>query len=150
MIWLLGPALAATVTTYVVALATRPPATCKLKVFLPEGRFAPGSEVSVRVEIETVTGPLVVSHLLLRLLQSPGSSELLARYGSVIEPEERVLQSLELSSPGRLEAGATYDFSETLQLPGHLESHMLPTVEARLWLEGNPTPVKARRLLKLS
>lgn len=149
--WLLGPALAATVTTYVVALTTRPPATCKLRVFLPDGRFGPGSEVPVTVEVEAVSGPLLIASVTLRLVNSHASQELLERYGrSLIEPEEAVLQTADVPTPGRLEAGATHTFVGLLQLPADLDATMEPAVEAKLVLDGRLPPVKARRLLKLS
>lgn len=148
--WLLGPALAATVTTYVVALTTRPPATCKLRVFLPEGRFAPGSELPVIVEVEAVSGPLLIASVSLRLVSSHTSQELVERYGSLVEPEEAVLQTADLPTPGRLEAGATHKYAGKLLLPEDLEATHGPAVEAKLVLEGRLPPVKARRLLKLS
>jgi len=148
--WLLGPALAATVTTYVVALTTRPPATCRLRVFLPDGRCAPGSEVPVTVEVEAVSGPLLIASVSLRLVYSHTSQELLARYGILVEAEESVLQSAELPAPARLEAGATHTFAGKLLLPDDLEAGHGPAVEAKLVLDGRLPPVKARRLLKLS
>lgn len=148
--WLLGPALAATVTTYVVALTTRPPATCKLRVFLPEGRFAPGSEVPVTVEVEAVSGPLVIASVSVRVVQTHMSHELAARYASLVEAEEGVLNSIDLPTPARLEAGATHTVKGKLFLPETLDRIHEPAVEAKLVLDGRLPAVKARRLLKLS
>lgn len=148
--WLLGPALAATVTTYVVALTTRPPATCKLRVFLPDGRFAPGSEVPFTVEVEAVSGPLLIQSVSLRVVQTHASQELVARYASLVEAEEGVLQSVDLPCPARLEAGVTHTFEGKLQLPEGLAANLEPAVEAKLVLDGRLPAVKARRLLKLS